>query len=96
MPNGGSRRATHDSFEVGPETRVGDRHAVGAGDLGALAEGARQREQHRHAVVVVTVDAACGEPRRTDPPPIASRLNIAAELRKTFGDDGEAIGLFGA
>src|SRR5712691_452626 len=75
-----SRLTTHDSLEIGPEAGVGDRDAVGAGNFGAVAECAGQSEQHRHAMVVVTIDPARLQTRRPDTPTIGSSDNVASQL----------------
>jgi hypothetical protein len=93
MPTDASRCTTHNSVEIAPKTRVGDRDAIGTCYFSATADGARQRKQHRHAVVVVTIDPTTLQPGWEDAPAIGGRFDVAAKNRKPFGDDRQAIGL---
>src|ERR1051326_4479184 len=90
-----SRVRRGQSLEVGPEARIRDGNAVGARDLGAVANGSGQRKQHGHAMVTLAVRAAALESGSMDSPTIDRRRDVAAEGCKPVRYHRQAVRLLG-
>ena len=92
-------RARSDLREHLEEAGEARRHRVGAAQLDAFARGhARDRTEHRKAMVAPGVDDAAPQARRdsSDPESVARRANVAADALELLRDGFDPIRLLRA
>ncbi len=92
-------RARRDLREHLEEAGKARSHGVGAAQLDAFARGyARDRTEHRQAMVTAGVDDATPQARgdSSDPESVARRANVAADALELLRDGFDPIGLLRA